>query len=67
MGVGFKARASHPRHNQTQTRVPPPGNLQAFAWSLINKQQQNNNDNNTYTTMIPAHTSNFLLKQKGNS
>ena len=40
----------------------PITNLQVFfqfARPLIYKQQQNNNDNNTYTTMIPAHTSNF--------
>ena len=39
----------------------PITNLQGlqFARSLINKQEQNNNDNNTYTTIIPAHTSNF--------
>ena len=39
----------------------PITNLQAFpicTTSDIYKQQQNNNDNNTYTTMIPAHTSN---------
>ena len=40
----------------------PITNLQAFAICTISniyKQQQNNNDDNTYTTMIPAHTSNF--------
>ena len=35
--------------------------LQAFAICTITnkKQQQNNDDSNTYTTKIPAHTSNF--------
>ena len=29
MGMGFKSRASHPRHNQT--RVPPPNISPAWA------------------------------------